>query len=257
MIDSDLNLRLLQALESLNTPWSIDRIIVDPDLNAEFLQACLAIGLTDEASILNRRLMNLRKRASLPRTIRSRKTSFSNEAEYRFAAEIAIRAMERRTSFSLDEILCDPTLAVQFDQLASEIAPGYSPLQYRWAALNLRKARRLLPEILGRVVQSVSVLRFGLGQVVIQTLPAEQGLYIFHEAHETLYVGEAQNLRNRLKTHLDHSDNKGLARWLWEHGSSGVFLELHTLPKETPTYVRRALETELIRSRRPLFNVQR
>ena len=257
MTDSELNERISQALASMDTPWSIDRVIVDPELNQAFVLACRTLGLVEDVVTLNRRLMNLRKRASLKRETRSRKTSFADEAEYRFASEIAVRALERQTSRSLDEILCDPCLIAQFDLLAQEIAPGYSTVQYRWAALNLRKSKHLAPEILGRIVQSVEVLRFTLDEIDLSTLPVEQGLYIFHELRETLYVGEAQHLRNRLKKHLDHSDNKGLARWLWEHGTAGVFLELHTLPSDTSTTVRRALETELIRSRHPLFNVQR
>lgn len=126
MNDADIHLRISQVFASLNTPWSIDRMIADPVLNEEFIRACNPSGLTESASILNRRLMNLRKRALIHRNERARSTSFSDEDSYRFANEIA-----------------------------------------------------------------------------------------------------------------------------------GVFLELHVLPANTPTPVRRALETELIRSRRPLFNVLR
>jgi excinuclease UvrABC nuclease subunit len=44
-----------------------------------------------------------------------------------------------------------------------------------------------------------------------------------------LYVGEAINLRKRLRKHLDHSDNKGLARWLWENGATDLHLKIHVL----------------------------
>lgn len=257
MTEPEIKPQISRALSSLNTPWSIDRIIVDPELNSEFILACRSLGLTHPVSVLNRHLLNLRKASLLQRRSRAKRTSFSGENEYRFAAEIAVRVLERTTSYSLDDILCDPELVIEFDKLAAEISPGYSPLQYRWAALNLRKSKRLCPEILGRVVKSATVIRLSLTEIDTLTIPAQQGLYIFHEARETLYVGEAHHLRNRLKKHLDHSDNKGLARWLWENGSAGVFLELHTLPEDTSTAVRRALETEMIRSRNPKFNVKR
>jgi hypothetical protein len=54
---------------------------------------------------------------------------------------------------------------------------------------------------------------------------------------------------------MDHSDNRGLARWLWEHGTDAVYVEWQVLPPTTPTRTRKAMETELIRSRQPLFNV--
>ena len=72
-----------------------------------------------------------------------------------------------------------------------------------------------------------------------------------------LYVGEAQNLRNRIKKHLDHSDNKLLARYIWAFGSDDLFIEYHVLPEHLRTDVRKAMELELIRSRRAEFNVQR
>jgi hypothetical protein len=56
--------------------------------------------------------------------------------------------------------------------------------------------------------------------------------------------------------HLDHSDNKSLARWFWSNGFSRVHLELQILDETTTTKVRKALEAELIASRRPIFNIQ-
>ncbi len=38
---------------------------------------------------------------------------------------------------SVDEVLCDPKLAAEFDRVAADFAPGHSPLQYRWAALKI------------------------------------------------------------------------------------------------------------------------
>ena len=88
-------------------------------------------------------------------------------------------------------------------------------------------------------------------------LPGQQGIYIFYSSSETLYVGEGGNLRNRIAKHLDHSDNKNLARWFWSNGFKDVRLEVQILNANTSTKVRRALEAELITTRRPIFNVQR
>ncbi len=248
---------IVRSFQSVCGTFSADRVIVDPDLNERFILACRDAGLTTTAVDLNRGLLNIRKRGHLPRTGRSTATYFPNEEDYRFAAEIAARVLQRRDGLALDAILCDPVLCRQLDELAMEIAPGFSPLQYRWAALNLRKAKKLSPEILGRVIQSETVLSFRVDGLSAEAIPTNQGLYVFYDPPQTLYVGEASNLRSRLKKHLDHSDNRGLARWLWEHGTAEALLEIHVLPRETPTTHRRALETELIRSRNPLFNVKR
>jgi excinuclease UvrABC nuclease subunit len=93
-------------------------------------------------------------------------------------------------------------------------------------------------------------------EVRIDQVSATQGIYIFYSTTATLYVGESENLRKRIGKHLDHSDNRGLAHWFWEHGFSGVQLELRVLPETTSHRVRCAVERELILSRKPVFNIQ-
>ena len=141
---------------------------------------------------------------SLPRTI------LKDQPDYRFAAEIAARFLERKNEISLDQIICDPPLAEQFDEIARAIAPGGRPLEYRWAALNLRKQRRLRPEVLARVVRPVEVLRVNADGVLLELVPRSPGLYIFYSNQATLYVGESDNLQKRIRKHLDHSDRKEL-----------------------------------------------
>ncbi|NQV25320.1 MAG: GIY-YIG nuclease family protein [Rhodopirellula sp.] len=157
----------------------------------------------------------------------------------------------------MDSLICDPDRVSQFDELAARIAPGYSALEYRWAALSLRKAGRLEPEVAARILPPTKVVNCQVDQLDLNKLPATQGLYLFFDAGELLYVGETENLKSRLKKHLDHSDNKGLARWLWEFGTARLNLEIQILEPTTGSRVRKALELELIRSRQPVFNVKR
>jgi hypothetical protein len=181
--------------------------------------------------------------------------SVANQDDYSFASEIAVRFLERRDQVSLDSVLCDPNRAAQFDEVASRLAPGFSSFQYRWAALNLRKRRRLRPEILAKVVPPEQVASCKVSELDVGKIPIRSGLYLFIQPGSVLYVGECQNLRKRIRKHLDHSDNKGFAHWLWEHGTEDLHLEYHILPLKTPTRVRKALEAELIRSRNPVFNI--
>ena len=246
---------LRQAFLRACDGYSPDRVIADPEMNRRFLTECSDLGLTAPPVHLNRALLNLRKQGAL-RGLLSRRTSFSNEDEYRFASEMTARHLERRESQTLDRIICDPHLATEFDTLAAAIAPGFATLQYRWAALNLRKARRMRPELLVQVVPPTAVHVFRVKELQSNQLPSQQGLYLFYTPSELLYVGESHCLRSRLDKHLDHSDNKLLARWIWEFGIDQLFLEVQTYADEVSTRIRKALETEVIRSRRPLFNIQ-
>jgi site-specific DNA-methyltransferase (adenine-specific) len=249
-----------QAFLAVHKGFSTDRVVADPEMNRRFLEECRRLGSEEPASLLNQRLLNLRKASDLKGLPRSRRTSFADEEQYRFASEVAARYLERAKGLNVDQILCDPDLAQEFDCIAADLAPGYRPLQYRWAALNLRKSKRLEPELLARVAPSAKCVSLGrVESIKADQLPRGQGLYVFCDAEskQVLYVGEASNLRKRLEKHLDHSDNKSLARWLWDHGAENLFLEIHSLPDGTSTLARRALEAELIRSRRATFNIQR
>lgn len=246
---------LAKAFGTVHKGYSADRVVSDPALNVVFLHACVEIGISATASELNTALLNLRKVGGwLPTT--TKRTSFDDD-NYRFASEIAIRILERRHAITLDGVLCDPSIAAEFDELANSISPGYSPFEYRWAALKLRKKRSLLPEISARLLRPESVQLAKLDELDLQMIPRQPGVYAFidSQSKQTLYIGEASDLRHRLATHSDHSDNKLLARHLWQHGRSLVHVEYYVLPAETSKRELRAFEAEQIQSRRPLFNI--
>jgi predicted GIY-YIG superfamily endonuclease len=248
---------LVQAFDAVSDGFSTDRVVADPAFNQRFIAECRRHGLQDSIADLNRALLNLRKSGALAGRARSKRTHVPDADEYRFAAEIAVRFLERRDEISLDQIICDPDRVTEFDDVAQRIAPGYSPLQYRWAALGLRKAKKLEPELVGRIAPPIHVTNLRVSEIASEDLPVSQGLYLFFAADQLLYVGETENLRKRLKKHLEHSDNKGLARWIWEFGIEKLHLEMQILEDKTETRVRRALELELIRSRQPIFNIKR
>jgi site-specific DNA-methyltransferase (adenine-specific) len=237
--------------------FSADRVVADPALNEGFIARCRELGLSAPAVELNLCLLNLRKAGLLRGLPRPKRTVFNDDINYRHASEIAARFLEKRDATTLDRVICDPERAAEFDSLAADVAAGYSPLQYRWAALKLRKTRVLRPELLSRIVRPTNVSLGAVEKLSETDLPEQPGLYIFYSSTQTLYVGEGSNLRRRVAKHLDHSDNKNLARWFWSNGFEGVMLELQILDSNTSTAVRRALEAELISTRRPLFNVQR
>lgn len=246
-----------QAFIETRKNFSADRVVADSTLNSEFIRRCKELGSSATDVELNFSLLNLRKAGLMKGLARATITTFKDDYQYRHASEVAVHFLEKRDATNLDRIICDPIQAVEFDSIAAQIAPGFSSLQYRWAALTLRKTRVLRPELLSRVVRPAGVTLGTVDNLCGTDLPNEQGLYVFYSAAETLYVGEASNLRRRVAKHLDHSDNRSLARWFWSNGFGQVRLELQLLTNETPTPIRKALEAELISSRRPLFNVQR
>jgi len=251
-----MNDRVLQAFLGTRDGYSPDAVITDPASDARFLAACRELGAGETDVELNHCLYNLRKSRRLEGHPTTKRVSLRRKDEYEFAAEIAARFLERQRDTTLDRIICDPALAQEFDRLAQELAPGFSPFEYRFAALNLRKARRLRPEVSPHLLPATQVESFRVADLDINRIPRSQGIYLFHYMGEgLLYLGEARNLRDRIRKHLDHSDRKDLARWLWEHGADDLYVEIHVLPDKTTNAARKAVELELIRSRRPRFNI--
>lgn len=241
---------------AIHEGWATERVIADPTLNAKYISGCGVELPGLPAEYWNRLLMNLRKGGKL-RGLHARATNFPDLGAYRFAAEISMRLLERRDSVTLDDVLCDPSRVAEFDQLCADLAPGFEPLKYRWAALSTRKRSKLKPEPLAHVVPSESVRRVAAENIDIASIPDCQGIYLLYSQSELLCVGEAESLRARLHQHFDHSDNKLVARWLWENGHAAMHADYYQLPVNTMSRTRKALELDLIRSRKPLFNIQR
>ena len=93
--DGGMKDEIVEAFRHASQGFSPDRVVADPDLNRVLFDECNRLGLGSDAAKLNQSLLNLRKRGAL-RGIRSRRTILQNQADYRFAAEIAARFLERK-----------------------------------------------------------------------------------------------------------------------------------------------------------------
>ena len=203
-------------------------MVADPDLDQRFLDNCLACGLEDSPAGLNRSLFQLRKSGNLQSVPTTRRTEFSwaDSDPYLFASEIAWRQMHDATQASMDQILCDPQLAQQFDQIARQFAPGFTSLQYRWAALKLRKAQQNA-RIRAMRLAPVEVPKGKptCDQAGWMDLQGQPGLYVVSDGTKKhLYVGETFDLGRQLQHQFGNTPCH--ATWA-EHGTD---LKIGVLP---------------------------
>ncbi|MCD6326908.1 GIY-YIG nuclease family protein [bacterium] len=250
-----------RAFRLAHDGYSVDEVLICNRLNRRFIQCCLN-ELPDAAPVeLNWALLNLRKTGQLGAVATRRiRVCYS---EILHVAEIAARHMQDRYDLNVDRILCDPDHLAEFDRIAMGVAPGVSSYIVRKAALKLRKTRKLRPELVPRLTDSWGRRVFYLhgGDLVeaSNTVPRCPGIYIFIDPSGYLYIGEASNLRRRIRKHLDHSDSKSLARHLWRHGYRDIQIEIHAFSPESDARLvknRRAYESDLIASRNPRFNIK-
>lgn len=248
-----------EAFFEVHQGRSTDDVVIHDDLNQRFIESCRrALPDTDEFE-LNWTLLNLRKSSRLGPVVK--KVSRQSHDDYIHAAEFAARHLEDRHGLTIDRVLCTPQFREEFDQVAHKLAPNVEAALLRKAALKLRKGRQLRPELIKRAADwGTRVLQFDAKQLqeAPDTIPRQPGVYVFSDATGYLYIGEASSLRTRVAKHLDHSDRKALARYLWEQGVVGLIVELHVFDatsKGRLTAQRRAYEANLIQTRRPRFNI--
>ena len=207
--ENSLQLRdrgIVEAFRRAANGFSVDRLIADPELNAQYVRSCYQFGIAGDPATWNRQLLRLRKSKLLeiPAT-RTTRISKDDIDSYCFASEIAWRDLDNE-GWSLDDILCDPTLAGRFDALAMRLAPGYSSLQYRWAALKIRKRAHDWRN--KKVFGLNSLMRAEkLSKLKFSDYQGVHGAYILRsKSGPSIYVGEACDLGLRLEKHLETID---------------------------------------------------
>lgn len=256
-IDSETD-AMVDAFAKSNRGYSVDRLVADPLLNEDFQLQCDRLSIPGTAAERNRFLFRIRKSGKLKQAgiETSHRTAFDWEQmdPYLFAAEIAWRRVSQLyASASLDEILCDPRLAKQFDDIASSCAEGYSSLEYRWAAIKLRKQGSL-----GRKKsKQLSLQKFAdhdwlpFPQLKFAELGPRPALYAICGKHRYLYAGETSNIRARLALQLA---DDAISHWPpnWRDQSE---LQIAIRDVETVADARLARQSQLLQWYRPEWNL--
>jgi site-specific DNA-methyltransferase (adenine-specific) len=184
---------LVEAFRATYDGYSLDRLVADRDMNARFAEACRSRGLPGEARSWNRALFGLRKTGALADipTLHRTEMSWEDCDPFLFASEIAWGQLVDQGCDGLDTILCDPLLAAAFDDIAGKWAPGFTSLQYRWAALKLRKSSKVVrarAKLLGDAHLSRGATLDKSGR---QRVPEQSGVYIvFGKKSAPIYAGE-------------------------------------------------------------------
>ncbi len=214
-LPTDLSSELLAAFRTVHEGYSLDRVLVDPNLSLAFVDECRNRGLSGGPREWNLMLLRMRKSGRLADLVTSRRTSFTwaDCDPFLAASEIAWRRLLDRGAASLDEILADPALAGEFDALAASLAPGFSPLEYRWAALKLRKEAYVVRHRASRFAAEPPAVS-GWQPLNLDALPEQMSaLYavVARDDGELVYIGASLDLSRRVRGHLDAAPPEALS----------------------------------------------
>ena len=164
-----------------------------------------------------------------------------------------VRHLQLARNVSLDQIICDPDLAEQFDKYASRLAPGYTSLQYRWVALGLRKAGRLHTKMAEVDMPTLSLV-CNIKHLKASSIPNDCGLYLFSSENNPVFLSQTDDIRHRIERHMEVSNSRGLPDWLWDKGS--LNLSIAAMPG-IHRASRQFFELSLVKQLHPVLNYQR
>ncbi|MCH2177388.1 MAG: site-specific DNA-methyltransferase [Mariniblastus sp.] len=250
---------LIDSFSCIHRGHSVDRVVADPVLNEDFQLACDRRQIPGTAAERNRFLFRLRKsgrlkQAGVETSVRTQ-VSWDDLELFIFASEIAWRRIsDDYGNMSLDDILCDPRIASQFDVIAQQFAPGFRPVDYRWGAIKLRKEGRNARRRAENYRQKLSIQKFTdgvrLSELDLAKVPVTAGVYgIATDTGEFLFAAETRGLAARLKAHFASAERR--KGWLREQEDLTVFY--HNL--ETIADYRLARQSLLLKWHRPKWNM--
>jgi hypothetical protein len=243
------------AFLAVRQDQSVEKVIVDPDLNTRFIQACRNdFGVEDSAFRLNLALMNLRKRGQLRGLHSARGSHVVEQWQYAFASEVAARTLYFRNGVSVDTMLCHPDLTAEFDRIASCLAPGFSSFEYRWTALNIRKkgTSARVREV-EQVVGWSKPLPFHTEDV----LPDDEGLFALHEDDDVvLFVGTTEDIQASISSGTHIADPGIFSESLWTPQSDRLTWRIAEM-EDFRSEERHAFVRQLVGRYRPVFNIPR
>jgi hypothetical protein len=248
--------RIIRAFGEIRSGYSVDRVIADPELNRRFLRRCRELGVSGTDYDLNWSLMSARKKGELSDLPKTKRYTVREIDEFEYASELAVRFLEEQKGVSLDRVICDPELAEELDQYAARLAPGFTPLQYRWAALGLRKAGRLGGGSEAPIEVPDLELLGSATSIKTSAVPNDGGLYLFSSEKDRVFLGQTDNLRHRIERHMEVSESQGLPDWLWDTHSNPLRVSVASLP-EMGRSTRQKIEVLLVRTWKPVLNLSR
>lgn len=255
---------IIEAFAKSNRGYSVDRTIIDPVLNEDFQIACERNSIPGTPAERNRFLFRIRKAGKLKNldintSVRTN-IGWKDVGAFVDASEIAWRQISNKYCMSLDELFCDPRIAQQFDSIASSFAPGYQALDYRWAALKLRKegsnARRRAalrsPKQFGISNLNKKHVKnqpgIPLDQLDLNSIAASPGAYLVRAVgDQAIYAGETDDLLNRFSRMFDPAG----ARKLWLQFGP---VEIYFQNLETIADFRLARQSLLLKWHQPQWN---
>jgi DNA modification methylase len=226
-----------------------DYVLCDKELDEAFVSGCLARGLGGSAYTWNRYLLQLRKAKKLPESTRAPERISSQQMNrYGYASEVAWRLLSIDYRKTLDDILCSPDFAAEFDRLAAEFGPQdkpATPCEYRRAALAIRKQAKPARETAaGNYDEWMRAKhRRILLDANVDFRLAVPGAFVLCQKDSAIFASASGNIRDQLTTILQNPN------WQKLDPDSVIYMDCREDAKMLS-----AVKAAFVRKENPLLN---
>lgn len=205
--DTETEQAVIASYQEVGNGYPADYLLCDSDMNKEFVALCRQRCGKGHAFIWNQLLLRLRKSGKLPHAQKRPPQISQQEMDtFGFASEVAWRLLAIDYRRTLDEILCAPEFAEEFDRLAREFGPTdieVASRDFRRAAVSIRKRSKNARTAAERFSDWYGGRRKKLTHTPLDdTLNAKfeiPGVYVLCADGHGIYTGESQNIRARIE----------------------------------------------------------
>lgn len=251
--DQETEEAVIAAYQRVGRGFPADYLLCDKDLNAEFVAECRKRCNGGNAYLWNHFLLHLRKNKRLPRATQrpGRITSKQMDA-YGFASEVAWRLLAIDYRRTLDDILCSPEFAAEFDRLAAEFGPKdivVTALDYRRAAQSIRKRSKEARDTGAKQFskwfrKNRRIPRDDIDKCLTPSFEVP-GVFVLCSDSYGIYAGESENIRVRVQQIRENP--------MWQGLEPTSILHVKNDGSLATKY---ALKSVLVRRESPLLNCQ-
>lgn len=261
--DNARDAKIVRAFAAVHQGYATDRLLADPHLSQLFLKEVRSLGLQEPTAAINRRLLRIRKATDLPvRLPKTTKTEKRDLHPYLIPAEIAYALLGYQYDVSFDDLLADPELLKQFDDLAIKIDPRGTIVDYRLAALHLRKNIRSRSDAerneVARTSESEVSQRWRtLGKLASLKridVPDSEGIFSLSEPNRYLFLTRFADLRSGIAQVQDGKLLSALGNRFWQPNVSGIDVRIITPTVQKKPNLK-VLEMKALDLYRPLYNL--
>lgn len=261
--------RIARAFEETRQGFPLDRFLADPGLVKKFFERCRDLEVIAPDHALALRLLTFRKspkkypKLVKPAAAKEKRRDFS---AYVYAAEMALTQVKYRYGASVDDILAYPEIGKEFDKLAQRLYPGMTPLDYRLAALHVRKClttpskgeRPLFERIKTADVERKARDYGPLARLDIDKLNRVEGIIglIEHSRREDrfLYIRETEDASQAAAPFTQEKTFVALGNSFWSPSLSAIRLLVYDIHQQSVIAPGSLWAKKLIAEKGPIFN---